>query len=337
MFMAIFHNTLGLYLTPDAIIPFWILGHCSLFTLVKIAPLHPNFSTYVKVHMRRRFEATLGKYLSDPAGFGDVMRTHGAVVSGSSALNIMLGTSSWSSKDLDIYVRKGETVSITTFLLRDGYTCHCPRFREPLQLLEPLVGYLSMLEDQHVRRILQFRKQTSNGTVLTIDIIESNTFSAISPITEFHCTAVMNYISGDAILCMYPILTGQGVAIMQDRHAKDRDTWIEKYTSRGFRVMESVAELRRPCGSACPTAVRTLGDPESLYLNFDQAESTTSPFPGTQDASDFGWPIVHWTLGQSRFVYGRLCPNPLCLRDTHDPLTIIWPEPFACITRDSSL
>ncbi|KIJ41636.1 hypothetical protein M422DRAFT_255254 [Sphaerobolus stellatus SS14] len=300
-------------------------------------PLHPIFPAYIKAHTLRRIETAFSKYFSNPTAFRDVMRSHGAIVSGSNALNIILGATGWVSKDMDIYVRKGHTEPIIMFLLRDGYTCYRPQFRDPDQLLGPLVGYLSTLQDQHIRRVLQFRKQISDGADLSIDVIESNTDSAISPITEFHCTAVMNYISGDAVLSMYPNLTGRGITIMQDRHTRDRNSWIDKYTSRGFRILESVAELGQGCGSAYPTAIRTLGDPESLYLVFDQEESTAVPFPGAEDASDIGWPTLHWTLGQSHFIYGRLCPNPLCHRDVHDPLTVIWPEPFACITRDATV
>ncbi|KIK22943.1 hypothetical protein PISMIDRAFT_47531, partial [Pisolithus microcarpus 441] len=45
----------------------------------------------------------------------------------------------------------------------------------------------------------------SNGHT-KIDIIISQTSAAISPIFQFHSTAVMNFVSADTIFCCYPNL-----------------------------------------------------------------------------------------------------------------------------------
>ncbi|KIJ30230.1 hypothetical protein M422DRAFT_53844 [Sphaerobolus stellatus SS14] len=66
---------------------------------------------------------------------------------------------------------------------------------------------------------------------------------------------------------------------------------IQEYTSRGFHILDSVAQLDHPCGSACPMAIRTLDDPESLYSVYGQQESTAVPLNRTEVPSDMGWPI----------------------------------------------
>ncbi|KIO14866.1 hypothetical protein M404DRAFT_117251, partial [Pisolithus tinctorius Marx 270] len=40
-----------------------------------------------------------------------------------------------------------------------------------------------------------------------INVIVSSTVAAMSPIFEFHSTAVMNFIAADHIFCAYPTLT----------------------------------------------------------------------------------------------------------------------------------
>ncbi|KIJ50244.1 hypothetical protein M422DRAFT_131814, partial [Sphaerobolus stellatus SS14] len=120
------------------------------------------------------------------------LRQSGAVISGSTALNLIMGVGSWSSKDMDVYIRKSEARAVVAFLAREGYTCVWPRYHNP---------------DSHIHCIMKFEKINWDGTTLTVDVIESNSSSAIAPITEFHCTALMNYISGDGILCLYPRLT----------------------------------------------------------------------------------------------------------------------------------
>ncbi|KIO00335.1 hypothetical protein M404DRAFT_54193, partial [Pisolithus tinctorius Marx 270] len=41
----------------------------------------------------------------------------------------------------------------------------------------------------------------------TIDVIMSSTVAAMSPIFEFHSTAVMNFIVANHVFCAYPTLT----------------------------------------------------------------------------------------------------------------------------------
>ncbi|KIN98976.1 hypothetical protein M404DRAFT_92790, partial [Pisolithus tinctorius Marx 270] len=45
-----------------------------------------------------------------------------------------------------------------------------------------------------------------NGHKL-IDIIVSKTTSALSPIFQFHSTAIMNFFSANSLFCAYPSLT----------------------------------------------------------------------------------------------------------------------------------
>ncbi|KIO08143.1 hypothetical protein M404DRAFT_108858, partial [Pisolithus tinctorius Marx 270] len=45
-----------------------------------------------------------------------------------------------------------------------------------------------------------------NGEKL-IDVIISKTTSALSPIFQFHSTAVMNFFTANSLFCTYPLLT----------------------------------------------------------------------------------------------------------------------------------
>ncbi|KIJ52200.1 hypothetical protein M422DRAFT_43558 [Sphaerobolus stellatus SS14] len=316
----------------------WILPRLSIFSIMKVLCLRPSLRPLLKAHMRDHIEARLAQYVSDPWALRQVMRRSGTVISGSTTLHLILGKPAWDSKDIDFYTRRGYTHYIASFLLRDGYRCIWPAYRDPASALHSSPpGYRDMIGDQYVHRILKFEKEDSDGRVISVDIIESTTASAIAPVTEFHCTALMNCISADSIICMYPKLTAAGLAVTQDRHAKDRDAWMNKYTRRGFRILTSTDKLGHGCGSACPAIVRTLADPDCLYFIFDQHESTGTPFSGTESPKDLGWPTLHWTLGKSRLRYNRLCPNRFCARDVHDPLMTVYPESFACVTHDFAL
>lgn len=54
--------------------------------------------------MRRRYEAHVEPYVSDIPLFDSIMRRHGAIISGSTALRFFMPNDQWSPRDLDIYV-----------------------------------------------------------------------------------------------------------------------------------------------------------------------------------------------------------------------------------------
>ncbi|KIN94092.1 hypothetical protein M404DRAFT_73349, partial [Pisolithus tinctorius Marx 270] len=128
-----------------------------------------------------------------------------AVISGSLALHMVLPANScaWTPSDLDIYNAKACL----------SHFHHALTFSECL-----LAGYNVIRETRvdassynmsTIRSILTF----SNGTHY-IDVIVSKTSTALSPLFQFHSTAVMNFISADTIFCAYPNLTFNHCALI---------------------------------------------------------------------------------------------------------------------------
>ncbi|KAI6043799.1 hypothetical protein EDC04DRAFT_2537182, partial [Pisolithus marmoratus] len=87
----------------------------------------------------------------------------------------------------------------------------------------------------HVQHILI----VSNGT-RKIDLEVSRTVTALSPIFQFHSTAVMNFVSTDTIFCSYPKLTLCLLSMVNagplyySSHKCGIIEGIRKYTTHGF-------------------------------------------------------------------------------------------------------
>ncbi|KIN97310.1 hypothetical protein M404DRAFT_160711, partial [Pisolithus tinctorius Marx 270] len=109
----------------------------------------------------------------------------------------------------------------------------------------------------------------SNGTH-HIDVIVSRTSTAISPLFQFHSTAVMNFISADSIFCAYPNLTFHRRALINSLPVYNGSIGfktmaaLQKYASRGFDfgACEDVHHMPYTCRSI----PRTLTDGGCLWL-----------------------------------------------------------------------
>ncbi|KAI6027782.1 hypothetical protein BKA83DRAFT_4014945, partial [Pisolithus microcarpus] len=155
-----------------------------------------------------------------------ILRKCDAVISGSTALHILLpecGTS-WTPRDLDIYVLQANSAMLLHHILLQGY-----RTIKDVDLNKK--GYTYSMHS-HVVVVTDGHRR--------IDIIVSSSSAAMTPIFQFHSTAVMNFISVDTIFSCYPALTLRHPSMMNAGHlyyGTPTGTLLEavrKYQARGF-------------------------------------------------------------------------------------------------------
>ena len=75
-----------------------------------------------------------------------------------------------------------------------------------------------------------------------IDLIRT-TEHILTTITQFHSTAVMNYISFYGIVCLYPEWTLRRYALVTRRNVPCRI--VDKYRAQGFKMVFMSAELAK--------------------------------------------------------------------------------------------
>ncbi|KIM52124.1 hypothetical protein SCLCIDRAFT_141871 [Scleroderma citrinum Foug A] len=129
-----------------------------------------------------------------------ILRTCDAVVSGSTALHYLLplATTPWTLTDLDIYVPLRFCHQLENLLICHGYCIvKQGKHNDSLYSLSKIYMVMSFINN--------YKK---------IDVIVCKTDGAVLPIFQFHCTAVMDFITASSIYCAYPSLTFWGLAMI---------------------------------------------------------------------------------------------------------------------------
>ncbi|PVG03866.1 hypothetical protein CPB86DRAFT_778963 [Serendipita vermifera] len=208
-------------------------------------------------------QGLLRRYVSKPVGLLDTMRETGSIISGSSVLWLVDGMNrAWTPGDLDIYAPEGMTRHMIQFLHEDGYTTVLGgQFNNPY------------LKFNHLHSVTKLK----NGDA-SIDVMESSNSSAIHPLTAFHVTAVMNYLTADSITMLYPKLTFSRLAV---RHfATDRigtTGWEPKYEDRLFLIRTSRFVPPKYQRTICTALDRRPEDRYSLSVYFHDRLDTSPP------------------------------------------------------------
>ncbi|KIO00531.1 hypothetical protein M404DRAFT_963360 [Pisolithus tinctorius Marx 270] len=174
-----------------------------------------------------------------------ILHACNAVISGSLALHMVLPANScaWTPTDLDIYMPLHQICYLTMKLECKGIPYNMSA----------------------IHSILTF----SNGTHY-IDVIVSRTSTALSPLFQFHSTAVMNFISADTIFCAYPNLTFDHRALINPHPnyygliGFKTMAALQKYASQGFEFVKCEEFHHLPY--SCRSIPHTLTDSGCLWV-----------------------------------------------------------------------
>ncbi|KAI6024934.1 hypothetical protein BKA83DRAFT_4024580, partial [Pisolithus microcarpus] len=155
-----------------------------------------------------------------------MLHTCDAVISGSTALHILQPNldTLWTPADLDIYVPLATSMHMLNCVMVEGYSIVSDGQQVQMRYTH-----------SHVHRVIVL----SNGE-RNIDVVVSATSVVLSPIFQFHSTAIMNFVSADTIFCSYPRLTFQhlsllnAAAVYYSRHMGHIIDAMQKYVTRGF-------------------------------------------------------------------------------------------------------
>lgn len=127
-----------------------------------------------------------------------MMQSTGTILSGSAALEMALPGSA-PPNDLDFYCPRGQLTSVLTFFVHH---------QEYVDVTEG-TGECDPYGDLWVGIKAVHRMQHTSHPSRTINVIESTTPSPIVPVLFFHSTVVMNFVSSDGLMMLYPTLTSK--------------------------------------------------------------------------------------------------------------------------------
>lgn len=230
----------------------------------------------VRQEMLDTFKETLVRYKFDWIALRTIMATTGAVISGSTALAVLL-RGEFVPQDLDIYVNAKGLAGMISFLTNHGY-----------QVVTPRPHYAHEKKYLGSKIIMTLKRDDGEK----IDVI-GTTDHVLATITQFHSTIVMNYISSHGIVSLYPEWTMRGNGLV----TKTNTPWrtVDKYRARGFKIAYTVAELAKynanhDCGEdiCCPKTKRHLRDGLSLFIPFDDKGADICMLEDV-DKTKLGW------------------------------------------------
>lgn len=285
-----------------------VLDYCNIRDLVPVAALNSFHTNVVQKYICQRSTIMASQFFTDTDAFSRMLTDCHAGVSGSAALHFMLPTKTtdWTPNDLDIYAPSAHYISICARMQNMGYV---------------IIGEKEF--DQTPYSSSQIEEVvTFSNTSRIIQVIFSSTYTALTPIFEFHSTAVMNFVSPDLVLCAYPDLTFQHLSLINpapiylDLFSISVADALRKYNDRGFRYID--------CATAgtCTTNVRSLTDSKCFWMNLKQTPLINNAPANLLAAYNIA--DVRWVLG------GKICA--MRTRDSFvlPHVQIIQNQPYDC-------
>lgn len=249
------------------------------------------------------------RFFNDVDTFGDILRSSGAVVSGSASLAFFIGPCHVRPGDLDIYVPAGQEANLLTWLTEQER--YMPSSSWPMSdnLGERFDDFDDYCDVDGYRRIVRLERDGS-----WIDVVVVAGESALLAISKFWTTILFSFFTLDGYCCAYPEMLHLRRSMVAQCVLSSGLSQIVgpimKYRTRGVRLFRSYRSWREGTeghctgGTTCPSKWRFFGDRGCLIGFFDQDRSME------KDAALLGRMhiAVVWRLGGEACYMGR-CGN----------------------------
>ena len=141
---------------------------------------------------RRVLKLFAAYFPHDPQGFRRCLDDTRAIISGSSALHVLIGRTTWLPSDLDIIVPAQMEAHLTLFLFANGY------FEVPR---------LGHGDGQYADLCINVVKFCDGRNTVDLIVADACNLRPIDIALSHHSTPAMNYITATHVHCPFPALT----------------------------------------------------------------------------------------------------------------------------------
>ncbi|KAI5981220.1 hypothetical protein EDD15DRAFT_2336219 [Pisolithus albus] len=186
----------------------------------------------------------------------DLLAANHAVISGSCALRLLLPENDvcWMPDDLDIYVCESKVQDLLRTLMASKY-----------KLTSRTAANDAPYTSSHIQSVCTLHHNSSR-----IDVIVSNSSTAISPIFQFHSTVLMNFVTAHSVFCAYPEMTTNQLSLInpfvvfcQPLRRSTLDALL-KYSTRNIQYI-TCQQLHDDC-QCCKDLIRSTDDESCMWL-----------------------------------------------------------------------
>ncbi|PPR03252.1 hypothetical protein CVT26_008081 [Gymnopilus dilepis] len=200
----------------------------------------------------KRFQQLLNMFqLGDAESFKLEMNVTNSIISGSAAL-FMFHPDAFTPNDIDIYVPQTGANEIQEALRQRGYN---EKEGEPTHFI---YGQETAIIASRLYKL---------GVTGTVNLIITHALNPVAAVVQFHSTIVMNIITADGLICLYPVLTLAGRGVITTRSKNTRRCFI-KYILRGFSLQSQFPEHNCNLTAYCRDKLRSIEDSDILAISF---------------------------------------------------------------------
>lgn len=234
--------------------------------------------------------------VNNPQGLLKMLSQCNGVVTGSTALSVILKPYDWSPNDLNLVVPRDGGTELETFLLRDGF------IRLPT---DGPCATKSQLIDFVTRHCTYARWNQSRACVT---ITESVDESVLPVILAGSSTADMVCANVGGVFAAHPLLLTAQISIRGYPSSPISDDVAERFHARQFIVLDDTADLPGECHALCPL----------LWRSVERGHATMSinwSLPGRRQ-NDNEFP--HITPHRYWWRLHNQCRNEKCTFRRHD-------------------
>lgn len=217
-------------------------------------------------------QVNMRRFTTRPEILMAVIGSTSSVFSGSQVLRFVdsaRAREDWEAQDLDIYTTAPKGNRLLMFFQEEGYIPH---------ILPSGQGFeRPYVDDSAIACVVRLRK----GEESVVDVVFSCSPTALHPITLFHSTIVVNFITAYEICIAYPEATfaGRGYRRPWASRTTTYEAAIDKYKARGYAIetfasnVEDTSHLET-ARFYCPHTIRSFTD-EGIFRIPIQLPQTT--------------------------------------------------------------
>lgn len=255
----------------------------------------------VALCMQLRVNGFLGLYVPDAIAFRNIMRATGTVLSSEAALSFLLQQNDPSLRLQFFCPHHGfdEFIQFIIVELRGRIEYHGTLYPLPPDpadgdITPPLPDALPPAVEQQV---------IIRTDLAVFDVVQSTTCTPLTPIAHFGLTALIHFISADAVCMAYPFDIEDRRAVVAPEISNPH--LLERYAGLGFTLYDSAVDrwsaqdICAPHGY-CPRSTRHFADSNAITLHLNALPMpAANPLHGLSHA-------VGWVFG------GEACRSAYC-------------------------
>ncbi|KLO11400.1 hypothetical protein SCHPADRAFT_855455 [Schizopora paradoxa] len=239
-----------------------VFFYCTPGSIFRVGRTCRNGRYASQEYARRKFNINkhLLRFFPDPLAFRSIQASTKTVISGSTALQF-LNRTIYPNSDLDLYVSAEESFALCTFIMsKEGgsyvykrYSHQSPNFMaawKRVRSWKPAEGIEEDPFDQAwtgygsnwIRTVFNFFAKTETGR-RNVQVIVT-TFDPLSSILGFHSSVVMNAITVDMAISLFPEATfEENLNLFLGRaRSENCQAALDKYKERGWELVDELTD-----------------------------------------------------------------------------------------------